>query len=144
MWPISASCIVGELNFYARLIASTLAPLVTLTLLLVTYLISLRRYPGNTAVAARERQNSAVRHASAALLVCFLVRVVRYVRLMWPTFLPGDVPLGWGGRGGRGEREGGEKFKPIKRCAGAYFVSTQYGNMNNRGFRKKSFSLESE
>lgn len=76
-WPVSVSCIVGDLGFYERLILSTLAPVVVLSVLMCTYLVALYRHRGSMAEDVEERQRATVRHASAALLVCFLVCAVR-------------------------------------------------------------------
>lgn len=74
-WPLSASCIVGDLGFYTRLIVSTLGPLTVLVALAFLFSIALYRHSANSPEAAVARQHAIVRHASAALLVCFLVSV---------------------------------------------------------------------
>ena len=73
---VSASCILPSVNFYARLLVTTLAPLVLAAGLLLTYFVAKRRAGiGSAGVIARRAAWS--RHVAAGLLLTFLVRFCR-------------------------------------------------------------------
>eukprot|EP00752_Nemacystus_decipiens_P008583 g7664.t1 len=73
-WPLNATCIVGNISFYKRLVGVTLGPLVVLAFLGTTYAVAMRVHRGGRGRESSEaRQRAVVRHASAALLVLFLV-----------------------------------------------------------------------
>ncbi|CAM9808689.1 unnamed protein product, partial [Laminaria digitata] len=66
------SCILPSVNFYARLLATTLAPLVVVAGLVLTYQMAKRRAGiGSAGVIARRAAWS--RHAATGLLLTFLV-----------------------------------------------------------------------
>lgn len=62
---------MGNINFYQRLVGVTLGPLIVLAFLTATYVVAMRVHRGGFSVEAKQR--AVVRHASAALLVLFLV-----------------------------------------------------------------------
>lgn len=69
----SATCVLPPLNFYARLLVTTLTPLVLAGVLVLTYRMARRRADiGWAGVIARRDAWS--RHVSAGLLLTFLVR----------------------------------------------------------------------
>ena len=69
----SASCVLPPVNFYVRLLVSTMAPLVMAAVLVLTYhLAKLRAGIGRAGVIARRAAWS--RHVAAGLLLTFLVR----------------------------------------------------------------------
>lgn len=69
----SATCVLPPLNFYARLLVTSLTPLVLAGVLVLTYRIARRRADiGWAGVIARRDAWS--RHVSAGLLLTFLVR----------------------------------------------------------------------
>lgn len=68
----SASCILPSANFYARLLVTTLTPLVLASVLVLTYRMAKRRAGiGRAGVIARRAAWS--RHVAAGLLLTFLV-----------------------------------------------------------------------
>ena len=68
----SASCVLPSLTFYARLLASTLSPLLLMAVLVLTYRMAKRRAGlGRAGVIARRDAWS--RHVAAGLLLTFLV-----------------------------------------------------------------------
>lgn len=68
----SASCVLPRVNFYARLLATTLTPFVLAAGLVLTYRIAIRRSAiGSAGVAGRRDAWS--RHVTAGLLLTFLV-----------------------------------------------------------------------
>ena len=81
---VSASCILPSVNFYVRLLVTTLAPLVLAVGLLLTYYMATRRAGiGSAGVIARRAAWS--RHVAAGLLLTFLVRLSRlFLRLRKP------------------------------------------------------------
>lgn len=75
-WPLNATCLVGNISFYQRLVGVTLGPLVVLAFLGVVCAVAMRVHRagcGRDRDSAEARQRAVVRHASAALLVLFLV-----------------------------------------------------------------------
>lgn len=76
-WPLNATCLVGNISFYQRLVGVTLGPLILLAFLSVTYAVAMRVHPrgggGRGGESTEARQRAVMRHASAALLVLFLV-----------------------------------------------------------------------
>lgn len=70
----SASCLLPSINFYQRLLLTTLAPLVLTAVLAVTYRMAMRRAGvGSVGVIAKRAAWS--RHLAAGLLLTFLVRL---------------------------------------------------------------------
>ncbi|CAN0240311.1 unnamed protein product [Pylaiella littoralis] len=73
-WPLTASCLVVNISFYQRLLGVTLGPLAALAFLGTTYVLAMNMHRwGFGQMSAEARQGVVVRHASAALLVLFLV-----------------------------------------------------------------------
>ncbi|CAM9678213.1 unnamed protein product [Pylaiella littoralis] len=73
-WPLTASCLVGNISFYQKLLGVTLGPLAALAFLGTTYALAINMHRwGFGQTTAEARQGVVVRHASAALLVLFLV-----------------------------------------------------------------------
>ena len=69
----SASCLLPSVNFYVRLLVTTLSPLVLAAVLVLTYRMAKRRAGiGRAGVIARRAAWS--RHVAAGLLLTFLVR----------------------------------------------------------------------
>ena len=74
----SASCVLPSVNFYARLLITTLAPLALATGLVLTYqMAKYRAGIGSAGVIARRAAWS--RHVSAVLILTFLVSLYRSV-----------------------------------------------------------------
>lgn len=74
----SASCILPSANFYARLLVTTLTPLVLASFLVITYRMAKRRAGiGRAGVIARRAAWS--RHVAAGLLLTFLVSYCIYI-----------------------------------------------------------------
>lgn len=96
------SCILGNINFYQRLLAVTLGPLIALAFLGVTYAVAMHIRPcGLGQTSSEARQRVVVRHASAALLVLFLVRVYSSICLReWRLFVFSDDAEGGSPRSG--------------------------------------------
>ena len=66
-------CLVDGINFYAKLVIVTLAPIISLGALGLTYAGAMWWHQGTNYQVIESRQEAKVRHASAALLVLFLV-----------------------------------------------------------------------
>ena len=62
-----------EINFYEKLVIVTLAPIIVLGTLGLSYTAAMRWHQGPDRNAIESRQQVKVRHASASLLVLFLV-----------------------------------------------------------------------
>lgn len=78
---ISASCVLPSVNFYQRLLATTIAPFVVAVGLTMTYRIAKGRAGiGLAGLIARKEAWS--RHVTAGLLLTFLVRICIIVRLL--------------------------------------------------------------
>lgn len=76
---LSASCVLPPVNFYTRLLVTTLTPLVLAVGLMLTYQTAKHRAGiGSAGVIARRAAWS--RHMAAGLLLTFLVRLGRVVR----------------------------------------------------------------
>lgn len=71
---------MGNISFYQRLVGVTLGPLLVLAFLSATYVVAMRVHRCRGGRGGREsseaRQRAVVRHASAALLVLFLVSFI--------------------------------------------------------------------
>lgn len=72
----SASCIFHSVNFYARLLITTLGPLVLICGLILTYHLA-KRLAGIGSAAVIAKRAAWSRHTAAGLLLLFLVRFCR-------------------------------------------------------------------
>ena len=72
-WPLSAMCLVKEITFYEKLVITTLAPIIVLGTLGLSYAAAMRWHQGSDRNSTESRQQVKVRHASVSLLVLFLV-----------------------------------------------------------------------
>ncbi|CAM9340915.1 unnamed protein product, partial [Hapterophycus canaliculatus] len=68
---LAIGCLWSDIDFHARLLLSTLGPLVLLGFLVITYLIAVRRNGASSNAAVTERIRH--RHLTALLLLTFLV-----------------------------------------------------------------------
>lgn len=84
---LSASCVLPSVNFYQQLLATTIAPFVVATGLVLTYYMAKRRAGiGSARVMAKRAAWS--RHVTAGLLLSFLVSM--YVRFLASEEQPSD------------------------------------------------------
>lgn len=91
-WIISVSCI-ADVDFHGRLLMSTIAPLIVLGLLGVTYCLALYKNRGSE----HALQNVRHKHVSTVLLVTFLV-YSSVSSAVFQTFACQDIDAGNGSR----------------------------------------------